>query len=467
MTDFACKTAILYETQPDALFAPFLENRAFCMLPVGGKPLIQYWCEHLKMIGIQQLNILVRSFPDKVRKFVGSGERWGIDIQVTSLPLRSNLLATLSQARAWMTDDVLLANIAGLPVQAFNKASLNPDKLQQKTLVKLHIEQAFDAPAIVNADALGRFLKGEESFTAGFYAEPMKFINTPRDLWQINMDWLHKRLDDPLPKGFMTEEGVSVGVGAQIKKGFVFKTPCHIGNYSLLEEKIRMGPNVIVGDSCIIDETTIMADSVVMDGTYIGTHSSLKRVIVDGGLLYDIDHDIQTWIDDPAIISAIDSRKARVGIFERLLALLILILTLPVWIILLSKGTSNDDLQIPAGKDLDGQPRTKSGTVKSLNVSHRFWRKILWLFQVLRGQLHLIGITALTEGQHDIPLWANDLKKYRPGVMNLTDIEGVQNPDDDMRYVTDNFYLATRVSREDVKRFFKWLGHLFIGDKNS
>ena len=187
MTDTPELTAILYEKACDPLFKPLLENRSFCQLPVGGKPLIQYWCEHLKLIGIHELHILVRSFPEKVRIFVGAGERWGIKNTVISLPLRSNLQATLKQARALMNAEVFIADIAQLPVKIIPRHEQFASILQPQSIDAARLETEFSTPALIKLEALSEFLNASRPLEFLAYPEPMKRINTPKDLWQMNI----------------------------------------------------------------------------------------------------------------------------------------------------------------------------------------------------------------------------------------------------------------------------------------
>src|SRR6185295_7934735 len=51
-------------------------------LPILGKCLIEYWLEHLAASGAKKVSILAADRPEQVRRLVGDGARWGLDVEV-------------------------------------------------------------------------------------------------------------------------------------------------------------------------------------------------------------------------------------------------------------------------------------------------------------------------------------------------------------------------------------------------
>ena len=119
-------------------------------------------------------------------------------------------------------------------------------------------------------------------------------------------------------------------MGVQIKPGFKFEPNCSLGRHTLIETKNQIGPNVMIGSHCIVDKACRIRESVIFDHTYVGSHSELNRVIVDGRLVYQVDQDLATWIDDPSIVGSTQVKPGAVSIGSRILALLLLGLGLPV-----------------------------------------------------------------------------------------------------------------------------------------
>ncbi|WP_444902296.1 NDP-sugar synthase [Microbulbifer sp. SSSA007] len=60
---------------------PLTDQTPKPLLPVAGKPLIEHALERLQSIGIQRVVINLGYLGHKIRSCLGSGERWGMDIQ--------------------------------------------------------------------------------------------------------------------------------------------------------------------------------------------------------------------------------------------------------------------------------------------------------------------------------------------------------------------------------------------------
>src|SRR6266496_2528532 len=62
--------------------AQLAENCPLVLAPLLGKTLIEYWIESLVARGVKQLTVLVADRPNDVRKIVGNGTRWGVQIDL-------------------------------------------------------------------------------------------------------------------------------------------------------------------------------------------------------------------------------------------------------------------------------------------------------------------------------------------------------------------------------------------------
>ncbi|HRU40286.1 MAG TPA: sugar phosphate nucleotidyltransferase [Candidatus Goldiibacteriota bacterium] len=52
-----------------------------CMVPIANRPFIEYQFAHLKKHGIREVVLSVCCMPEKIRKAVGSGKRYGIKVR--------------------------------------------------------------------------------------------------------------------------------------------------------------------------------------------------------------------------------------------------------------------------------------------------------------------------------------------------------------------------------------------------
>ncbi|MEJ2214517.1 MAG: NDP-sugar synthase, partial [Gammaproteobacteria bacterium] len=267
------KTAVIIEQMSSEAMSPLLEQRSMAMLPVAGKPLIQFWCEHLNLAGIQKLQIFIQRYPEQVREFVGEGERWGLDIDVIILPETTDAMAAYRFIMPYIQNDTLVSSLDSFPLK------LLTEWIQNQKVLALHekpeVMDMLSNLAIIDPVAMQQLVSGKPVAMTTSEQPPVTKINTPRDLWQLNMDIANKVITDPLPQGFEVENGLYIEAGVQIKPGFEFKSACRLGHHSLIGSDVNLGKSVVVGANAIIDESSTVNESVIFDNTYVGSHSEL------------------------------------------------------------------------------------------------------------------------------------------------------------------------------------------------
>lgn len=74
------------------------------MLPAGGKPLLQYHLEALAHIGVREVVINLAYLGDKIRNFVGTGERFGLVVTYSEEPEPLETAGALLQALPLLGD---------------------------------------------------------------------------------------------------------------------------------------------------------------------------------------------------------------------------------------------------------------------------------------------------------------------------------------------------------------------------
>src|SRR3954470_8669220 len=93
------------------------------MLPLLGRSLLEYWLEHVAILGASHVSILGADKPELLRAVVGNGARWGIKTELISANCELSPAAARSEYRGraendWLAapDDVtLLDHFPGLP----------------------------------------------------------------------------------------------------------------------------------------------------------------------------------------------------------------------------------------------------------------------------------------------------------------------------------------------------------------
>jgi NDP-sugar pyrophosphorylase family protein len=70
---------------------PLTEDRPKCMVPLSGRPLLDWTLRWLRGCGVRECVINLHYFPDKVRNFVGDGSQYGLRVYYS---YESELLGT-------------------------------------------------------------------------------------------------------------------------------------------------------------------------------------------------------------------------------------------------------------------------------------------------------------------------------------------------------------------------------------
>lgn len=460
------RRAYIVETPAGLSMAPLLEQRSFAMLPVAGKPLIQYWCEHMSLLGVTELKVFVRHYPEQVRAFVSEGERWGLNIEVITLPESNEVKDTYRFILAGIKEKSLIVSLDRFPVTDL-AAWLKSETVIQTVENDVALKSVADL-AIVDESMIQDIVNGKSVSMPCRSELATCHIESPRDLWQVNMNVLNGDIPDPLPLGYEVESGLHLETGVQIKPGFEYKSACRLGRHSLINPNVSLGSAVVIGAYSIIDSNSSINESVIFDHTYIGSHSELNRVIADGQMVYHVDLEQAAWIDDQSILGSTRTKSRKVSYSQRLAALLLLAILLPPVVIfylgrhLVKKPAIVENrLYLPSGRNLNGAVNYSELTVLSLDVEHHDWCKVTWLIHVVTGDLALVGISAQHNEKVSYPAWAVDHISEMPGLINLEDFNDSREGNSESPFISDAYYLATRGVKTNLKMIFKWMTRLF------
>lgn len=82
---------------------PLTDRVPKCMVPIGGKPLLEHTIEWLRGFGVTEVIINLSHLPDVIRGHLGDGERWGVRITYS---LEAEPLGTAGGVKraAWFFD---------------------------------------------------------------------------------------------------------------------------------------------------------------------------------------------------------------------------------------------------------------------------------------------------------------------------------------------------------------------------
>ena len=183
-----------------------------------------------------------------------------------------------------------------------------------------------------------------------------------------------------------------------------------------------MGPHAFIGPGVFLDRDVEVSESVVCADTYVGSHTSLKRMAAQGGLLMDFENGIGVEVVDAFVLAPLGGRPSSPPWFERLFAA---VAAIPLeWLARqMSRGVAPAETTAQLG-------RSQSVKLRSYARGPLCLRRSGWLRQVATGKMRLVGVLPRTaEDWKSLPPDARSGLEQAPvGVFALSDLYHCHSP---------------------------------------
>lgn len=236
----------------------------------------------------------------------------------------------------------------------------------------------------------------------------------------LNLRWLAARDGATVQIDAAREPGGWIGPRARLSPGVVLKPPYWIGAGTFVGPGCEIGPGALVGPGCVLSGDVRVQDSFVMEGTFVGAHTELRRKLLRGGSLFDADKGVRVEITDDFVAAAMDRAALAVPAGERLLAAL---LWLPAAVVALFCGRAESaEVLLPGGGRLPLATRPRGPLLA---------RRAAWLSAVVAGRMRLVGPLPRATLAAQLPEETRGLlASTTPGVFALADMHGVHDSQD-------------------------------------
>jgi hypothetical protein len=388
------------------------EHTPLALLPVMGKPLIAYWLEYLADNGTREVRLLATDRPEQIRAFVGTGTRWGVEVEVVPT-LRE---PTIAEARS----------------KYFGKDEPEHNATQTNVVVMDRFPGLSDFPLFDN------------------YSGWMKAVQA----------WL--------PQGALkhrvgvreVQPGVWAGLRSRISSSAKLQAPCWIGENVWIGTNARIGPNVVLENRVVVESGVEISESLVAPETLVGAFTEVKNSIADGSTLVNWQTGSRTVVPDAFLMCSLATRKRRqkVGsLVGQALAGLLMVITAPVAAVYILTAKIRNQ---PSLRELRAvRPQIVDGPLMDESVSYyelancRSWFR-MWpqLWNIVRGDFAWVGNRPLSpvevaqlESEFD-RLWL----AAPIGLITLADAEGVAGAFTDDARACASFYAVRANWRLDL-----------------
>ncbi|MBP6807402.1 MAG: NDP-sugar synthase, partial [Chromatiaceae bacterium] len=418
--------ALVFADRQGAELAPLTENLPLALLPVVGKEVLVHGVEDIVGAGIRDLVIVVSDHADQIEAALGDGRRWGakfrfvlsrggedpVEIwqrlnlgdQEPVLVLRGDVLRAPAVAS-------FLEQAQGRPGTAVIGESLADPR---GGLVLLRAGGGAGTPPLSDLrwTTTGAPAQPDGAERLDLGAVDLNLLADIADYHRANRDIVAGRFHGiPLP-GRTVALGLSVGRRANVSPKCLKQGVAFVGANSRVHPEAELIGEVVIGDDVVVDRGATIRDSVILSKTYVGELVEVANAVVASNLLIRVDTGAVLRISDAFLLANLAKGGATGALgrwLDRLAGLLLLILSLPLWLVaaFLAQREGGGGRLLEA-RDMEGDRREQPGdpmsprrTVVLLHWRTRVpvLRHLPWLLAVVRGDLRLVGVSPLTPEQ--------------------------------------------------------------------
>jgi len=303
---------------------PFTVTKPKAMLSIADKPILQYVVEALAQNGIRQIVIVVGYRREQVFDYMGSGEKFGVDIVYITQERQLGTAHALAQVKGAVTDEFLVLPgdnlIEAATIARF--ATVKPNALLVKKVANTarygvvtverelvtnivekpkemtsnivntsvyafskeifdYVDAELDIPDVLNKMiSLGKAIGAQE--TEATWLD----VVYPWDIIGLNEAVLRRI---PASIGGTIETGALVKGSVSIGKDTVIRGNCYVVGPVVIGANCEIGPSVCIlpatsiGDNVSISSFTEIENSVIGDDVSVGPGSIIQDSVIDDG----------------------------------------------------------------------------------------------------------------------------------------------------------------------------------------
>jgi len=338
------KQAVILAGGEGQRLRPFTATKPKVMLAIADKPILQYVVESLAQNGIRNIVLVVGYKREQVFDYMGSGEKFGVEITYVTQERQLGTAHALAQAKAVVEDEFLvlpgdnlieadtIAQFGALtPNAMLVKRVDNPVRYGVVTIEEGVVKDIVEKPREAKTNIINT---GIYAFTTEIFnfIEPeldipdvlnkMIVQGCPITAKEIDGTWLDVvypwdilDLNDtvlrqiPTSLGGIIEAGVSVKGLVSVGKDTVIRPNSYIAGPVVIGTGCEIGPNVCIlsatsiGSNVVISPFSEIKNSVIGDDVSIGPGCIIEDSVIDKGCVIQghftaFSHQAEIKIDD-------------------------------------------------------------------------------------------------------------------------------------------------------------------------
>lgn len=309
---------------------PLTYNTPKPMVPLFGKPFLQYQIELLRDHGITDIVINLHYLSDSIKDVLGDGSKLGVRLYYSLEDKALGTAGAVKNAEQFFDDEPMLVFNGDILTDVDLSAVLksHKDTKARATLTLIRVEDPTAYGLVMMDDSrITRFLEkptmdeardlNVDTVNAGIYVlDPDVFryvpkneaysferglfplllqlderlsgyvtdsywidIGSPLKYMQAHTDVLQKRVKVHMP-GTELQPGLWVGDDVDLDDSADVRGPVYIGHGAKVRRKAKLHEYSVLGSGVVLDDRAVLERTLVGAGSTIGEEASLERCIV-------------------------------------------------------------------------------------------------------------------------------------------------------------------------------------------
>lgn len=309
---------------------PLTETVPKPLLPVAGKPCIDYVLNSLVAAGFRQIIVATSYMSDRVMKRIGDGLEYDASILYSFEAHPAGTAGAVKILEDFLDDTFVVASgdvLADVDVRSLYETHRNRGAEATMALTRVEDTSEF---GVVELDGDGRIVRfqekptPEEAFSnlinAGIYVlEPQVLevipsgelfdfsknvfpillekgrplygreieglwmdIGRPTDLWRASLEVIQRRGEETKRRGASIRGPVLLAADAEVEADVTIEGPSYVGPGAVLSAGAKVRRSSVYED-VFLDRESVVEDSILMEGTRVGWRSVIQASVLASG----------------------------------------------------------------------------------------------------------------------------------------------------------------------------------------
>ncbi len=353
-----------YGDENQFLHTPFHGSQSPFLLNLIDRPIIAHSMESMLLLGIKDFYILIEQDAIEIKKTIGDGSRWGCHVKYISLKIGQHPFISLKSMHLQF-GQLLLITTAHQPIDFLQykaffphlndpSSEINENELTKSipeidkdasidfdlnTLDVLSIDNDYNKPVVYSIKHNNQTMAQEKSAVLIAFEQLQNYHLADYKGWSYFLEIVQQypcqmvSIEDnshhlscknggeflasqqkiiqkkynSILKSTEIEPGIWLSRNVVLHPTVKIIPPVHIGKNTRIESDVVLGPNVAIGDNCQVGNFTILKNTSVGSGVWLGEDLALDGLIVKPSGIWHAVRNHFIYTSDFFILSGVKS----------------------------------------------------------------------------------------------------------------------------------------------------------------